>query len=167
MLTRRNTVPGTGKSQTITNIIAAAMSSGKRILFVAEKMAALKVVKGRLDSFGLGHFCLEVHSNKTRKTAVLKSFEDRLNLSGSYPDLRQLRQALESHEQARSELIHYVNKLKEEVGETGLSTHEVLRANCVRTSIGEALPPGLRGARIVEPVPQGMAYAAIAGVPPL
>jgi very-short-patch-repair endonuclease len=143
--------PGTGKSQTITNIIAAAMSSGKRILFVAEKMAALKVVKDRLDSFGLGNFCLEVHSNKTRKTAVLKSFEDRLNLSGSYLDGRQLRQALESFEQTRGELVHYVNKLKEEVGETGLSTHEVLRANCIRTPLGEALPAGLRKARIVEP----------------
>jgi hypothetical protein len=87
--------PGTGKSQTITNIIAAAMNQGKRILFVAEKMAALKVVKDRLDSFGLGQFCLEVHSNKTRKAAVLKSLEERLNLSGSSPEDRQLQQAVE------------------------------------------------------------------------
>jgi very-short-patch-repair endonuclease len=143
--------PGTGKSQTITNIIAAAMSSGKRVLFVAEKMAALKVVKDRLDSFGLGNFCLEVHSNKTRKTAVLKSFEERLNLSGSYLDGRQLRQALESFEQTRAELIHYANKLKEEVGDTGLSTNEVLRANSIRTPLGEALPAALRRARIAEP----------------
>jgi very-short-patch-repair endonuclease len=143
--------PGTGKSQTITNIIAAAINGGKRVLFVAEKMAALKVVKDRLDSFGLGNFCLEVHSNKTRKTAVLTSFEERLNLSGSPLDSRQLRQALESCEQARTELVHYVNKMKEETGETGLTVHEVLRGNCVRTPIGETLPAGLRKARIVEP----------------
>jgi very-short-patch-repair endonuclease len=142
--------PGTGKSQTITNIIAAAMNEGKRVLFVAEKMAALKVVKDRLDSFGLGSFCLEVHSNKTRKTAVLKSFEDRLNLPGPSLDSRQLRQALESFEQARSELVHYASKMKEEVGQTGLTVHEVLRANCVRTPLGESLPTGLRKARIVD-----------------
>jgi very-short-patch-repair endonuclease len=143
--------PGTGKSQTITNIIAAAMNEGKRVLFVAEKMAALKVVKDRLDSFGLGAFCLEVHSNKTRKTAVLKSLEERLNLSGSSLDGRQLRQTLESFDQARSELVHYASKMKEDVGETGLTVHEVLRGNCIRTSLGESLPPGLRKARTVEP----------------
>jgi very-short-patch-repair endonuclease len=143
--------PGTGKSQTITNIIAAAMNEGKRVLFVAEKMAALKVVKDRLDNFGLGQFCLEVHSNKTRKTAVLKSFEERLNLSSSPLESRQLREAIESHDQARSDLIHYADKMKEQVGETGLSVHEVLRGNCVRTKLGEELPGGLRKARIVEP----------------
>ena len=143
--------PGTGKSQTITNIIAAAMNEGKRVLFVAEKMAALKVVKDRLDSFGLGSFCLEVHSNKTRKTAVLKSFEERLNLPGPSLDSRQLRQALESFEQARTELVHYASKMKEEVGQTGLTVHEVLRANCIRTPLGESLPSGLRKARIVDP----------------
>src|SRR5262249_36551528 len=44
--------PGTGKSQTITNLIAVAMASGKTILFVAEKLAALEVVKRRLDAAG-------------------------------------------------------------------------------------------------------------------
>src|SRR5690606_9080393 len=57
--------PGTGKSQTITNLIAAALAQGKRVLFVAEKMAALEVVKKRLDRAGLGEFCLELHSHKT------------------------------------------------------------------------------------------------------
>ena len=143
--------PGTGKSQTITNIIAASMNEGKRVLFVAEKMAALKVVKDRLDSFGLGQFCLEVHSNKTRKAAVLKSLEERLNLPASSLEIKQLRQAIESHDQARRELIYYANKMNEEVGETGLTVHEILRGNCVRTNLGEQLPSGLRKARIVEP----------------
>ena len=53
--------PGTGKSQTITNIIASALSSGKSVLFLAEKMAALEVVKRRLDLAGLGDGCLELH----------------------------------------------------------------------------------------------------------
>ncbi|MDE6274545.1 MAG: DUF4011 domain-containing protein, partial [Clostridiales bacterium] len=72
--------PGTGKSQTITNIIANALSDGKRVLFVAEKKAALDVVKKRLDGIGIGEFCLELHSNKTDKAEVLKKLEDTLSL---------------------------------------------------------------------------------------
>ena len=59
--------PGTGKSQTITNLIAAALNQGKRVLFLAEKMAALEVVKSRLDEAELGHFVLELHSTKANK----------------------------------------------------------------------------------------------------
>ena len=64
--------PGTGKSQTITNIIANALYNGKRVLFVAEKMAALQVVQHRLEAIGLAPFCLELHSNKAKKSAVLE-----------------------------------------------------------------------------------------------
>ncbi len=73
--------PGTGKSQTITNIIANCLNRGKKVLFVAEKQAALSVVKKRLDSIGLGDFCLELHSNKLDKTQVLKKLETTLSLS--------------------------------------------------------------------------------------
>ncbi len=59
--------PGTGKSQTITNIIANAIGQGKKVLFVAEKMAALEVVKRRLDNINLGEACLELHSTKPTK----------------------------------------------------------------------------------------------------
>ncbi len=58
--------PGTGKSQTITNIIANALYNGKKVLFVAEKMAALSVVKDRWEKIGLGAFCLELHSTNQR-----------------------------------------------------------------------------------------------------
>ncbi|WP_339867068.1 DUF3320 domain-containing protein [uncultured Algoriphagus sp.] len=67
--------PGTGKSQTITNIIANALYRGKRVLFVAEKMAALSVVYSRLKSIGLDPFCLELHSNKARKAEVLSQLK--------------------------------------------------------------------------------------------
>ena len=70
--------PGTGKSQTITNLIAAAMLSGKKVLFVAEKMAALDVVKTRLDKAELGHFCLELHSHKSQKRKVLEDINARV-----------------------------------------------------------------------------------------
>lgn len=72
--------PGTGKSQTITNMIANALYQGKSVLFVAEKMAALTVVKNRLDQIGLSPFCLELHSNKTNKTAVLNQLNEALEV---------------------------------------------------------------------------------------
>lgn len=64
--------PGTGKSQTITAMIANALAQGKTVLFVAEKMAALSVVQRRLDAMGIGPFCLELHSNKSKKRDVLE-----------------------------------------------------------------------------------------------
>ncbi len=67
--------PGTGKSQTITNIISHCLAEGKRVLFVAEKRAALDVVHRRLREEGLEPFCLELHSNKTGKTEVLAQFD--------------------------------------------------------------------------------------------
>ena len=63
--------PGTGKSQTITNLVGEALARGRTVLFVAEKMAALEVVKRRLDTVHLGDACLELHSHKTNKRAVL------------------------------------------------------------------------------------------------
>jgi len=72
--------PGTGKSQTITNIIALCLATGKRVLFVAEKRAALEVVHRRLREDGLEPFCLELHSNKSGKADVLAQFDRSLKL---------------------------------------------------------------------------------------
>lgn len=71
--------PGTGKSQTITNIIAHNLAIGKTVLFVSEKRAALEVVHRRLADIGLGPFCLELHSNKSHKKQVLRQLEESLN----------------------------------------------------------------------------------------
>jgi very-short-patch-repair endonuclease len=73
--------PGTGKSQTITNIIAHCLAHGKRVLFVAEKRAALDVVHRRLREEGLEPFCLELHSNKTGKADVLAQFDRSLKFA--------------------------------------------------------------------------------------
>lgn len=75
--------PGTGKSQTITNIIANALADRKRVLFVAEKRAALDVVKKRLDEIGVGDFCLELHSDKTDKADVVQRIEHTLSLKNT------------------------------------------------------------------------------------
>ncbi len=64
--------PGTGKSETITNLIANFMGQGKTVLFVSEKMVALEVVQRRLTEIGLAPFCLELHSSKARKLDVIK-----------------------------------------------------------------------------------------------
>ncbi|NQS98078.1 MAG: DUF3320 domain-containing protein [candidate division Zixibacteria bacterium] len=70
--------PGTGKSQTITNVISELLAQNKKVLFVSAKMAALEVVKSRLDEVGIGTYCLELHSHKTNKKAFLKELEKTL-----------------------------------------------------------------------------------------
>ncbi|MGF6221970.1 DUF3320 domain-containing protein [Pseudomonas sp. YL-218 TE3947] len=74
--------PGTGKSQTIANLIAQSVAQGRRVLFVSEKIAALDVVYRRLREVGLGEFCLEVHSSKARKTDVLAQLQSAWDAKG-------------------------------------------------------------------------------------
>jgi len=71
--------PGTGKSQTITNVIAEFIALGKTVLFVSEKMAALEVVFKRLREAHLNHFCLEVHSHRSNKRDVVQELYRSLN----------------------------------------------------------------------------------------
>ncbi|MCE7733750.1 MAG: DUF4011 domain-containing protein, partial [Candidatus Heimdallarchaeota archaeon] len=71
--------PGTGKSQTISNIIAECLEADKTVLFVSEKMAALEVVKKRLDAHNLGEFCLELHSHKANKKQVMTELGNTLD----------------------------------------------------------------------------------------
>ncbi|MCB2409150.1 DUF3320 domain-containing protein [Hymenobacter lucidus] len=72
--------PGTGKSQTIANLLAEAIGAGKKVLFVAEKMAALEVVQRRLENLGLGAACLELHSHKANKKALHDELKQTLSL---------------------------------------------------------------------------------------
>jgi hypothetical protein len=72
--------PGTGKSQTITNLIAHALTEGKTVLFVAEKQAALEVVKRRLDAIGLGAFSLELHGAKQSMNTIREQLRESLRL---------------------------------------------------------------------------------------
>src|SRR2546426_4759053 len=66
--------PGSGKSQTITNLIAVALKEGKRVLFVAQKLPALQVVQRRLESVELAAFCLPLFSDKARVTEMHAHF---------------------------------------------------------------------------------------------
>jgi very-short-patch-repair endonuclease len=116
--------PGTGKSQTITNLIALAIGQGKKVLFVAEKMAALEVVKRRLDQLDLGVACLELHGTKTRKRRVLDDLNTTLGLGEPYlgHDLDDQRRLGAN----RAWLNEYCAALGNPVGETGISAYEAL-----------------------------------------
>ena len=102
--------PGTGKSQTITNIIAHNLALGKRVLFVSEKKAALDVVHKRLSQIGLKPFCLELHSNKSGKSEVLAQFSEALQTAdvGIPAEWENTVSTLTS---LRKELDDYVNEL--------------------------------------------------------
>ncbi len=101
--------PGTGKSQTITNLIATAVREGKRVLFLSEKMAALNVVKRRLETIGLGQMCLELHSNKSRKKQVLEELSQTLKLrSLSSSSVHQVNATVD---QLRAQLNHITDAL--------------------------------------------------------
>lgn len=117
--------PGTGKSQTITNLIAACIAQGKRVLFVAEKLAALEVVKNRLTHAGLDAFVLELHSNKTNKKRVLEEISKRIEFRPSFPsDLPKMVQQLDAH---RSELKAYSNIINTvSYNSLGLTIHQVM-----------------------------------------
>jgi very-short-patch-repair endonuclease len=82
--------PGTGKSQTIANIVAECLAQRKHVLFVSEKMAALEVVQQRLRAVGLGEYCLGLHSHKTDKKALIN-------------DLRACLEAAERHVRTASD----------------------------------------------------------------
>jgi len=102
--------PGTGKSQTITNLIAHCLATEKRVLFVSEKMAALNVVQRRLEEIGLGRFCLELHSNKASKNQVLAQLKDALDGASSRTPDEWQREASRL-EALRNQLNAYVEAL--------------------------------------------------------
>ena len=109
--------PGTGKSQTIMNIIAEAIGNGRKILFVSEKMAALEVVKHRLDGIGLGVACLELHSHKTTKRSVLDELKKTLDLGA--PTIDGIEDDFAGLARLRSRLNAYAEAVNASVGETG------------------------------------------------
>lgn len=116
--------PGTGKSQTITNIIAQALGDGKRVLFVAEKMAALEVVKRRLDAIGLGDNCLELHSHKANKKAVLEELARTHNLAR--PRSNVYGGDFEAYAKLRQELNAYCEALHAPLNKTGFTPYETV-----------------------------------------
>lgn len=98
--------PGTGKSQTIANIIAMAMYNGQRVLFLSEKKAALDVVYKRLEESNLGPYCLAVHSQKTSGSDIIESLKERKSASKK-TNAGGLNSQKTKYENARDELNKY------------------------------------------------------------
>lgn len=120
--------PGTGKSQTITNLIAATMAQGKKVLFVAEKLAALEVVRSRLDAIGLGEFCLELHSHKSQKSKVLNEVGERLKKHGRYRKPKDIDIDITRYEEFKTTLKTHTEKINRPYKNTGKTVHEILMA---------------------------------------
>jgi very-short-patch-repair endonuclease len=130
--------PGTGKSQTITNIIAAALAAGKTVLFLAEKMAALNVVKDRLKEAGLDQFCLELHSTKGSRKEIFGALAGRLNSAPRKYIDTELRNTLSRLESIRNRLDSTAQALSSPAGGLGITVQELFwKCHRVRSETGE------------------------------
>lgn len=126
--------PGTGKSQTIANLIAQCLAEDKRVLFVAEKIAALDVVYRRLREVGLGEFCLELHSNKSRKLDVLSQLQKSWDSKGEV-DADGWTAKAQRLQRVRDQLSTYVDRLHRRHG-NGLTVYQAIGS----VVSGDAMP---------------------------
>jgi very-short-patch-repair endonuclease len=117
--------PGTGKSQTIANLIADTLAQGKKVLFVSAKMAALDVVHDRLTQVGLGRFCLEAHSTKAGKVKIVEELRRTLEAARDACDPSD-DNGLEDLLRVRDELNAYVRELHARREPLGLSIYQAL-----------------------------------------
>jgi superfamily I DNA and/or RNA helicase/very-short-patch-repair endonuclease len=120
--------PGTGKSQTITNLIAVALAQGKKVLFVAEKKAALDVVYNRLAAVGLENYCLEVHSTATSKQAFYDRLKQRIEQETPVDVSENLNQQIDQCGKLKQQLSKYVQLLNQPFGATGKTIQELIWA---------------------------------------
>ncbi len=130
--------PGTGKSQTIANLIAAAVKEGKSVLFVAEKMAALDVVRRRLANIDLGGMCLELHSNKAKKRAVLQDLERTLRLGRPHVD--DVQRHCEELNTCRTRLNRHLQIIHTPIQPSGVTPYQVV-GELVRLRAAGTTPP--------------------------
>lgn len=116
--------PGTGKSQTIANLLAEAIGAGKKVLFVAEKMAALEVVKRRLDALGIGEACLELHSRKANKKALHDELQRTREL-GRPADAPLVEDQIAQLPRYRNALNSYVESVNQPLGNSHRTAQQV------------------------------------------
>lgn len=116
--------PGCGKSQTIANVIATLVAQGKRVLFVAEKRAALEAVYKRLDARGLGHLCLDLHGAAVSQKAVMAHIANTLNLvrTSAEPDEEAVH---EPFEERRARVVAHDRLMHTPVAPSGLTPYEL------------------------------------------
>jgi very-short-patch-repair endonuclease len=120
--------PGSGKSQTITNLIAVALRKRQTVLFISEKLAALEVVRRRLNDAELGNFCLELHSYKTQKKMFLEDIELRIRKSGEYLRPGDLENKIIQFERMKERLKDHAVRINDPYGRIGCSINEIFCA---------------------------------------
>jgi very-short-patch-repair endonuclease len=114
--------PGTGKSQTIANIMASLLADGKRVLFVSEKTAALDVVKRRLEECDLGVFCLDLHSDRARKVSVYEQLKQALDTTITRATSFPMTRLQEQREQLNT-VCRALHEIREPLGLTVFEVH--------------------------------------------
>ena len=117
--------PGTGKSQTISNIIADALGRGQKVLFVSAKMAALNVVFERLKAIGLEQFCLEAHSTKAGKLKIIEDLKKTIDSDG-FSGVEPITEELNKLKSVRTELNDYVKALHTKNESLGITPYEAI-----------------------------------------
>jgi very-short-patch-repair endonuclease len=117
--------PGTGKSQTISNLIADAIGRGDKVLFVSAKMAALNIVYDRLAQKGLGRFCLEAHSTKAGKAKIIDELRRTLEAE-SGGDAGGFSEELERLVKVRHRLNDYVRELHKKIPPLDMTTYQAI-----------------------------------------
>ncbi|QYF74264.1 DUF4011 domain-containing protein [Cryobacterium sp. PAMC25264] len=130
--------PGTGKSQTITNLLTRAVYEGKKVLFVAEKRAALQVVQARLNEVGMGPFALDLHALATKPAAVRAQIRQALEHEVTV-DGQGLKNDLDVLGTARRSLARYTDRLHEQ-NNAGLSFYSARTAQLTAGDDVRALP---------------------------
>ena len=101
---------GTGRTMALANVAWILAANGKKVLFVSEKMAALEVVFNRLRAVGLGDYCLELHSHKASKRAVVEELKRCLE-ERRQPDKPMTTDDFGKLQQRREHLTQYVQAL--------------------------------------------------------
>jgi hypothetical protein len=143
--------PGTGKSQTITNLLSDCLARGKRVLFIAEKSAALGVVSNRLRKAGLGAFALDLHADHATKTSFVSQVKAALEEldARAAPNARQFASVATKADAPRLRLRASCDALHAE-GKSGLSAHDAInRAFAARSDAPRAsLPEGALDAAV-------------------
>ena len=135
--------PGTGKSQTITNLIGAALAEGKTVLFVAEKLTALKVVHKRLQHAGLDRFCFNLHSHGIRMAEVRTALQRRIDSLPIPFNTESFTQGTLAWRSQRDALQLYASLMGRRIGQMGDTVHDVMWKAIRRREAASELPSGL------------------------
>jgi len=142
--------PGTGKSQTIANMIAAALDRRQRVLFLAEKRAALDVVAERLIKSGFGPLMLQLHSDRATKAEVMQSLRERTSLT-EMVSASALAGKREDLKQQRDTLRRYVSLLRREIGALGRPVNALYwRYLALHARLAHSLPHSLNHQTVAE-----------------